>query len=207
MGYSKWLVTEFIRFSKMFKYTVHVVPFLPPPLCGTNDPELIRSILDLIVYLKKVVKWDLSSYYEKLRCNIFDKGENGVQEGQNTQRHKMPKTIEAYNDVVSMCHPWEDLQSSLPPMDTAIEGNIISTLLMDINNNFKWDLDESPDMSRTLSRANSASEPSVAGVIVGGSNTGLLSDAFNDLGKEVITLATDRWCVSKENVDALLPKL
>jgi hypothetical protein len=32
-----------------------------------------------------------------------------------------------------MCHPWDDLKSSLPPMDTAIEGNIISILLMDIN--------------------------------------------------------------------------
>jgi hypothetical protein len=69
----------------------------------------------------------------------------------------MPKTIEAYNDVVFMCHPWEDLQSSLPPMDTAIEGNIISALLMDINNNFKWDLDEKPDMSRTLSSSNGKS--------------------------------------------------
>jgi hypothetical protein len=85
--------------------------------------------------------------------------------------------------------------------------NIISTLLMDINNNFKWDLVETPDMSRMLRRVNSASEPSVAGVIIGGSNAGLLSDAFNALGKEVITLATGGWCVSKENVDALLPKL
>jgi hypothetical protein len=62
-------------------------------------------------------------------------------------------------------------------------------------------------MSRKLSSANSASEPSVAGVIIGGSNARLLSDAFNDLGKEVITLATGGWCVSKENVDGLLPKL
>jgi hypothetical protein len=43
-----------------------------------------------------------------------------------------------------MCHPWDELQFSLPPMDTVMEGNIISTLLMEINNNFKWDLDEKP---------------------------------------------------------------
>ncbi len=86
-----------------------------------------------------------------------------------------------------------------------MEGNIISTLLMD--NNFKLDLDEKPEMSRSVSSANNAPEPPVAGVIIGGSNAGLLSNAFTDLGKEVITLATGGWCVSKENVDALLPKL
>jgi hypothetical protein len=39
VGYSKGLVTEYIRFSKAFNSTVHVVPFIPPPLCGTNDPR------------------------------------------------------------------------------------------------------------------------------------------------------------------------
>jgi hypothetical protein len=37
VGYAKGLVTEQIRFSKAFKNTVHVVPFVPPPICGTND--------------------------------------------------------------------------------------------------------------------------------------------------------------------------
>jgi len=31
VGYSKGLVTEFIRLTKAFKGTIHVVPFLPPP--------------------------------------------------------------------------------------------------------------------------------------------------------------------------------
>jgi hypothetical protein len=46
VGYFKGLVTEYIRFSKAFNNTVHVVPFLPPPLCGTNDSELMRAMLD-----------------------------------------------------------------------------------------------------------------------------------------------------------------
>jgi hypothetical protein len=31
VGYSKGLFTEYIRFSKAFNNTVHVVPFMPPP--------------------------------------------------------------------------------------------------------------------------------------------------------------------------------
>ncbi len=48
VGYSKGLVTEYIRLTKAFKGTVHVVPFLPPPMGGTNDPELIRAMLDIL---------------------------------------------------------------------------------------------------------------------------------------------------------------
>jgi hypothetical protein len=48
VGYSKGLVTEHIRLSKVFKNTVHVVPFLPPPMGGTNDSELVRSLMDIL---------------------------------------------------------------------------------------------------------------------------------------------------------------
>jgi hypothetical protein len=56
VGYAKALVNEQIRFSKAFKNTVHVVPFVPPPLCGTNDPDLMRAILDVAGWLEKVQK-------------------------------------------------------------------------------------------------------------------------------------------------------
>ncbi len=58
VGYSKGLVTEFIRFKKAFKNTVHVVPFLPPPLCGTNDLELLRAMLDITVWREKLQKFN-----------------------------------------------------------------------------------------------------------------------------------------------------
>jgi hypothetical protein len=61
VGYTKALVTETIRFTKCFKGNVHVVPFLPPPLGETNDPELIQSMLDILFWMEKLQKWDLSS--------------------------------------------------------------------------------------------------------------------------------------------------
>ncbi len=47
VGYSKGLLTEYIRFSKAFNSTVHVVPFIPPTLCETNDQDLMRDMLDI----------------------------------------------------------------------------------------------------------------------------------------------------------------
>ncbi len=69
------LVTEQIRFNKAFKKTVHVVPFIPPPLCGTNDPDLMRAILDIAGWLDKVQKWKLTDYYSDLKLHIITGGD------------------------------------------------------------------------------------------------------------------------------------
>jgi hypothetical protein len=73
--FAKGLVTEQIRFSKAFKNTVHVVPFVPPPICGTNYPDLMRAILDTAGWLEKVQKWKMPDYYADLKLHIITGGE------------------------------------------------------------------------------------------------------------------------------------
>jgi hypothetical protein len=92
VGYAKALVTKHIRFSKIFNKTVHIVPFIPPPIHGTNDPELLRSILDISSWIEKVQKWKLSEYYEELRLYVITHGGGEEQTGQLTTRHKLPKS-------------------------------------------------------------------------------------------------------------------
>jgi hypothetical protein len=113
VGYSKGLVTEYIRLSKVFKNTVHIVPFLPPLMGGTNNPELVGSIMDILSWIEKIQKWDLSPYLGAYRACIFSGGTEPEQVNQNTQRHKMPKSFEAYNDKVYMCHEWAGIRAGL----------------------------------------------------------------------------------------------
>jgi hypothetical protein len=67
VGYAKKMGAEFRRFSKLFDYTVHVVPFLPPPLGGTNDPDLVSNSYHIMTWLEHVQKWNLTGYYNMLR--------------------------------------------------------------------------------------------------------------------------------------------
>jgi hypothetical protein len=67
VGYAKKLGAEFRHFSKLFDYTVHVVPFLPPPLGGTNDPDLVSNSYHIMTWLEHVQKWNLTGYYNMLR--------------------------------------------------------------------------------------------------------------------------------------------
>ena len=90
-----------------------------------------------------------------------------------TTRHKMPKSFEAYNDRVYMCHGWDGLQSNLPPMNERAEKVIINALMMDLSSSFKWKLDAEPSLERNPSGlpANSARlSVDTVGLVIGGSN-------------------------------------
>jgi hypothetical protein len=209
VGYAKALVTEQIRFSKAFKNTVHVVPFVPPPLCGTNDPDLMRAILDVAGWLEKAQKWKLPDYYADLKLHVITGGE-GEEQHQFTTRQKLPKTLDAYNDRVYMCHPWDGLLTSLPPMAENTERELITSLLLNIGECFKWNLDPEPILTREYRQlpANSArAGQGAAALIIGGSNANRLTAAFTDLGKKVETISGGGWKVTTESVDTLLPIL
>ncbi len=119
VGYSKGLVTEYIRFSKAFNNTVLVVPFLPPPLSGTNNQDLMRGMLGIARWIARLQKWELNDYLSELKLHILTTGEGPELKEMVTTRHKMPKSFDAYDDRVFMCHGWDGLQQSLPPMSTA----------------------------------------------------------------------------------------
>ncbi len=209
VGYAKALVTEQIRFSKAFKNTVHVVPFVPPPLCGTNDPDLMQAILDVAGWLEKVQKWKLPDYYADLKLHVITGGE-GDEQQQFTTRQKLPKTLDAYNDRVYMCHPWDGLLTSLPPMAENTEKELVTSLLLNIGECFKWSLDPEPALTREYRQlpANSArAGQGAAALIIGASNANRLTAAFTDLGKKVETISGGGWRVTKEAVDTLLPIL
>ncbi len=209
VGYAKALVTEQIRFGKAFKNTVHVVPFVPPPLCGKNDPDLMRAILDVAGWLEKAQKWKLPDYYADLKLHVITGGE-GEDQQQFTTRQKLPKSLDAYNDRVYMCHPWDGLQTSLPPMAENTERELITSLLLNIGECFKWSLDPEPALTREFRQlpANSArAGQGAAALIIGGSNANRLTTAFTDLGKRVETISAGGWIVSRDSVDTLLPIL
>jgi hypothetical protein len=209
VGYSKGLVTEYIRFSKAFNNTVRVVPFLPPPLCGTNDSELMQAMLDISRWIERLQKWDLNEYYSELQLHILTTGTGEELTELATSRHKMPKAFDAYNNRVFMCNGWEGVCPTLPYMSMRAEKQLISSLLVDLSNSFKWELDTEPDLSREIRTipANSARSNRAICLIVGGRNANRLVGAIGDMGKTVDTINSSGWTISKASVDSMIPVL
>jgi hypothetical protein len=144
VGYVKCLGAEFRRFSKLFDFTVHVIPFIPPPVGGTNDPDLVSNLIHITTWLEKTQRWNISQYYGMLRQYVISSGRPGDLQPQKTQRHKMPTSFELFGDYVMMCHPISGLGCSLPRICPRNEQVLITKLLTNLSTVFKWDLDVSP---------------------------------------------------------------
>jgi len=76
---------------------------------------------------------------------------------------------------------------------------------------FKWDLDPNPlslrELGGVVAKGPCKAIPRTDAVIIGGSNTRRLHDAFSDLGKTVESMDSSGWTIGKAAVDALLPIL
>jgi hypothetical protein len=151
----------------------------------------MRAILDIAGWLDKVQKWKLPDYYADLKLHIIT-GIEGEEQQQFTTCQKLPKTLDAYNDRVYLCHLWDGLLTSLPPMAENTEKELITGLLLNIGESFKWNLDPEPVLTREYHQlpANSArAGQGAAALIIGGSNANRLTAAFTDLGKKVGTIS------------------
>jgi hypothetical protein len=84
VGYAKCLGADFRRFSKLFDFTVHMIPFIPPPAGGTNDPDLISNMIHITTWLEKAQRWNLSQYYGILRQYVISSGTPGDLQPQKT---------------------------------------------------------------------------------------------------------------------------
>ncbi len=208
MGYAKGLGTEIRRFSKLFCFTVHVIPFIPPAFCGTNDPDLVSNMVHITTWLEKVQRWNIGAYHKLIRDYVIAGGPTEDRQVQKTQRQKMPSSYELFGDFVLMCHPVAGLSNSLPKMCARNEQILINSLLTELGSVFKWDLDPNPfslrELGGSVAKGPCKAIPRTDAVIIRGSNAGRLHDAFSDIGKTVESMDSSGWTISKTAVDALL---
>ncbi len=162
-------------------------------------------------WIEKVQKWDLSAYAGVYRARIFSGGVGPEQVNQNTQRHKMPKSFEAYNEKVFMCHEWTGIRAGLGVMDSASEKALITELLENIANTFKWELEVKPDFSRDpdtyCAVTSDQARPRADVILLGGSNCQRLHSNLTEMGILVETISSAIWTINPTAVDICLNSL
>jgi len=178
-SYCKGMVAEFRRFNGLFKGAVHVVPFLPLPLCGSNRPSLGRAMMDCSIWLESVLEWDLKEYYNLFREFLTASGNGIAVPNQHTLEFAFPIVIGEYREKTVSCHLWHGVPEFLHPMLPTHEVKLISTLLECLGKEFKMELDITPVMSRELRVAEFTANPTtIPAVIIGRSNGDRLGAAF-----------------------------
>jgi hypothetical protein len=153
----------------------------------------------------------MSAYLGAYRAQVFSGRIGPEQTNQNTQRHKMPKCYEAYNDKVYMCHEWTGIRSGLAPMDSASEKDLVTALLENIASTFKWELRAKPDFSRDSDSqcavTTDQSRPKADVILLGGSNCQRLHSTFSEMGVSVETISSAIWKINPTAVNICLNAL
>jgi len=177
-AYANKLVTECRRFQAMFRNQVVVVPFAPLPLCGTNNPNLIKLLMDFSLYMDNMNSSCLNGFNALIREYInefvlesdflLDHTASGVSLPNNSLEH----THKLYT-----CSSWTSLPSLLPAMNVAWESKLLTAFLSSLCTRYNLELETPHAVDRSI-YAKAAATGSSAALVLGGSNAGKLVDAL-----------------------------
>jgi hypothetical protein len=86
----------------------------------------------------------------------------------------------------------------------------VLNLLEGINIALKWDLDSTPLLSKECHLSTTSTKSannSVSALLIVGSNSTRLHQAFTDMGINTVSMDDGGWAISRTSVEAVLPKL
>ena len=191
----------------MFKNQVVVVPFLPMPLHGTDDPVLVRRILDFSLYLDSLGTTGLESYNSLLRDTIKAHIlENPFLVDHLSAGAALPVSSLSHEQRLFTLSSWVSLPASLPILPREDEARMVHLLLSGISSKFELRLDVNPGVDRSLSTPSEARSETVA-LILGGSNAAKLSASMAKSGFRTTTITSPGWAISNSSVSTILPSI
>ena len=180
-----------------FGGSVVFIPFIPPPLGGTNQPQLIRRIVDGCNWLITLENFQLAPTMSDLICQIKEMGEGEEVGVHYDDCFYLPNTIEDYKGRYISSPGYQDLPATLGVWPAESEKRFVTKLLVDLNSETLTDLDTAPNLSRSAKRPamHSALRNGEvdAAIIVGGSNAGKLAKAAHNLGLDCFRITTPGW--------------
>jgi hypothetical protein len=214
-GHAKALCREVRRFSGLFQGSATVVPFIPPPIHGTNDTSLIMAISDVSYWLDSVQSGNFMDYNSALRAqiraSIWEKNsesQQGESGGDSIEYppHKLifPDNVGLHSDKIFELPGEPDLPKSLPRMSAESESALYKPLFEGLNVLYKWDIDTTPSISRD-NPSSSQTQPvrQIPSIMIGGSNANRLLEAMGHMGKEVVDITSGGWSLTPANLQTV----
>jgi hypothetical protein len=213
VSYSMASVRESKRFAGLFNNNVKTIPFIPIPLAGTDNPTLIRRMVDTSLWLESLELHCLSNYHSALRKMVTESFGPGNRTVHYMSELSLPLSLETYDTKNVMLPGWQNLPAALEALTEKKEKELITCLIKDVNSVFFSGLDENPNLSRSAARPmakesqRKTKAATNATLTVGGSNATRLAEALANLGIDSYKLATPGWKLNKENVEKIVPDL
>jgi hypothetical protein len=113
VSYAMASVRESKRFAGLFNNNVKTIPFIPIPLAGTDNPTLVRRMVDTSLWLESLDQHCLSSYHSALRKLITASFGPSNRTVHYSSELSLPCNLDSYNTKNVMFPGWQNLPAAL----------------------------------------------------------------------------------------------
>jgi hypothetical protein len=110
--------------------------FIPIPMAGTDNPTLIRRMVDTSLWLESLDLHCLSSYHTALRKLITDSFGPANSTVHYMSELSLPVSLETYDTKNVMLPGWQNLPAALEVLPAKKEKELITCLTKDVNSVF-----------------------------------------------------------------------
>ena len=196
------------KLGSVFRGGLIVLPGIPICLGGTDDPSLVRSIVELLSWLSSCQPTPppLAKCYQQVIDLLADECQSGggVQTDYVT-RLVLPTSLDSVGFKKWVSAGWGSIPCELPPVDQCIETKLIKGLISELNVAFELDLDDNVSFSRGQDESSPDKPRDV--LVVGASHANRLSEQLELLGHSVERVCQPGWRATKANVASMLAKV
>jgi hypothetical protein len=193
----------------LFKGKTTTLPVAPTPLCGIPDPDSVRSLFDLTLWLDSTPNYRLVRYNQAIRDCIS----GSVSEGSGVSHHPgrlyLPVTTDEFLTKRFERPCRDEFPGSIPPLSAAAEPALIYILLTELSSKFKLELDSEPALSRELTLSPNLPKTSseIPALFIGGSNADRLANPAANVGVVPDTVTEGGWLLNTTSVTTALPQI
>ncbi len=151
-GYSSAGVKYGKKISGIFQDTT-VVLFIPPPMGGCANSQLVRSIMDGCSWLCNIPSYPLKKSMQTV-INIINEGAGGETaplSNRDDQVIYLPANTDDYSGAYLTSPGRRNIPATTPPWSRMSEKKCLDELIGDLNRNMLAGRDREPNLSRSAS--------------------------------------------------------
>jgi hypothetical protein len=186
-AYADAMVRAFARVREVYKSSVRVVHGFPVLVGGVENEVLVRSLLDIDLWLSDTDKKrnhslaDTSAHYTT-EWYRQSKDSTTPHSTYGTYRipYSMPHALHTTDKGPFTSPGWEDVATRLPPLQEEDESRLVGVLIEELNNKFALQLDLQPLTDRSGQEASDRHDPldMLNVVFAGGSHSSRILDTI-----------------------------
>ena len=183
------------------------IPGVPILACGSNNKELIRSLLEISNWIRFCMQdspTTLAGTFGLLADEIRSNPSRGGT-GPEERRLTMPSLLSEFPNMKTWAS--DDHLIPLPPSIAAFnektEEILIGSMIDELNSKLGLALDPKPTFSRGIDKEDAAQYPPGGYLVIGSSNASRTADALKQAGQGVTLIKTTNWKPTPAGIIAL----